>query len=167
MPEVSDYQLLFKGLYDRTGPIPDGKAQGAAAKWLIENGYSVEESLAYFDHLLTDPKRDHRISLLTVKSGIGTYRAKKKERQTPLKLVDLNAAFTRDDAIELLGYLEEEEGFEIQIRDIREWFSIYESARDGFIQPNSKGDTYNNYGQLNTKSSRVGSPQHTYNPKGD
>ena len=134
--ELNPYQLLFKGLYERTGPIPDGKAQGAAAKWLLENGYSVEESLAYFDHLLTDPKRDHRISLLTVKSGIGTYRAKKKP-QTPFKLIDTSAVFTSEDAIELLGYLEEEEGFEIQIRDIREWFS-YELREGALSIPNKK-----------------------------
>lgn len=140
MPEVSDYQRLFKGLYERTGPIPDGKAQGAAAKWLLENGYSVEESLAYFDHLLSDPKRDHRISLLTVKSGIGTFRAKKKEREAPPVITDTEA-FTRDEAVDLVELLEEQGGFEVQVRDIREWYSIL-GCGESALSPQKEGRAY-------------------------
>lgn len=119
----NDHGKLMRGLFDRTGPIPDGAAQGSAAKWLLENGYSVEEVFAYFDHLLTDPKRDHRISLLTVKSGIGTYQAKKKERAERHQFND-DGVFTRDDAIWLLNEFEtkDAEGFKVLISQLREQF---------------------------------------------
>lgn len=126
MPELNDHQRLLKGLFDRTGPIPDGAAQGAAAKWLIENGYSVEEVFAYFDHLLTDPKRDHRISLQTVKSGIGTYQAKKKLKFPQAVEIKDEGVFTRADAIWLVSEFEakDAEGFKVLIDQLREQFSI-------------------------------------------
>lgn len=116
----------MRGLFDRTGAIPDGAAQGGAAKWLLESGYTVEEIFACFDHLLTDPKRDHRISLLTVKSGIGTYQAKKKQRNPQAVEIRDDGVFTRADAIWLVGEFEakDAEGFKVLIDQLREQFSI-------------------------------------------
>lgn len=74
----SDHQKLMKTLFDLTGPISDGKAQGAAIQWLLKNGYCVEDCEACLLDQLTNPDERWRsqVSWLTVRKCIGTYKAK-------------------------------------------------------------------------------------------
>lgn len=123
---LNDHQRLLKGLHDLTGPISDGKAQGQAAKWLIENGYTVEESLTCLQHLIDDPRwkeRDHKVSLQTVKSYIGTWRARKKE--PPRVQVDDSQPFTKEEAERFVWeLLSEGDRYKAQIEMIREQFGL-------------------------------------------
>lgn len=75
----SDHGFLMRTLYEKTGPIPDGKAQGAAVKWLLDEGkFARDDCVACLDSLLTQDWRTARISWLTVRKEIGTYLAKRE-----------------------------------------------------------------------------------------
>jgi hypothetical protein len=128
---LTDYQLLIKALYDKTGAIPDGKAQGAAAKWLLEH-YSLTETIACLDWLLKAEWREHRISLLTVKKEIGTWKAKLKGAVMidvkGIKGISIESEeiFSRAEAISLCEELcaESEELYAVQIAMLRKQYSI-------------------------------------------
>lgn len=69
----------MKHLHERCGPIPDPAAQGAALKWLL-NHYTLEQCRACLDALLEDDWRKTRVSWLTVNKEIGSWIARKENR---------------------------------------------------------------------------------------
>jgi hypothetical protein len=75
----TDHQRMMRELTQRTGAIPDGAAQGKAAKWLLEHGYMVEQCVECLEALLAESWRSHRISWLTVQKEIGTFLAKGRQ----------------------------------------------------------------------------------------
>jgi hypothetical protein len=75
----TDHQRMMRELTQRTGAIPDGAAQGKAAKWLLEHGYTVEQCVECLEALLAESWRSHRISWLTVQKEIGTFLAKGRQ----------------------------------------------------------------------------------------
>jgi len=77
----TDHQALMRILSEATGKIPDGAAQGHAVKWLIEAGYSREECERCLDQQLSTAKMGFRVSWLTVKSGIGSWKAQSQRGQ--------------------------------------------------------------------------------------
>lgn len=70
----SDHQRLMAWCAAKTGPIPDGAAQGKAVKWLLEH-YAADDCEACWTWLANQSWRQTRISWLTVKSEIGAWKA--------------------------------------------------------------------------------------------
>jgi hypothetical protein len=95
---------LMAVLQDRTGPIGDGGAQGKAVKWLLQHEYAEAECVACLDSLLAEEWRKSRVSWLTVKSEIGTWRTRRDK--VPKDTTDSNAAmkkYLEDNGLELRG----------------------------------------------------------------
>ncbi len=71
-----DHKVLM-GLYQEAlgYPIPNGAQEGAAAKWLLGNGYTPQQIISCYHYLHSRDFRDKsfRISLQTVKSHIGEW----------------------------------------------------------------------------------------------
>lgn len=74
----SDHSILMQFLFERFGKIPDAKAQAGAVKWLLDSGYAVPECESCLDDLASQAWRDTRISWLTVKNEIGTWKVRGK-----------------------------------------------------------------------------------------
>jgi hypothetical protein len=77
----SDHQLGMSELARLIGAIPDGKAQGAALKWLLGNNHTIDECIECLRELtaeLRDPGhwREARVSWMTVKKEIGGWKIK-------------------------------------------------------------------------------------------
>lgn len=122
--ELSPHARLMKLLHDRTGPIPDGGAQGKAAKWLSEH-YSFEQCAGEFDRQLREAaggKRKGPVSLLTVQREIGTQEAV-RPKQGP-RILRRDDDLTRDEAAELLNLLERAGGYERQRELIKSMYGL-------------------------------------------
>lgn len=72
--ENGGYALLIDFHYKRIGRIPDGKAQGAAAKWILET-YTSDQAIACYRFQLEESWRNGEVSWLTVKKSIGSFLA--------------------------------------------------------------------------------------------
>jgi uncharacterized protein YdaU (DUF1376 family) len=73
-----DHKRLMSALQERFGAISDGAAQGKAAKWILEHGYTVEQSIECLDALRTEDWRQGRVSWLNVQKEIGSWLARQK-----------------------------------------------------------------------------------------
>lgn len=117
--KITDHQRLMNGLYQRTGAIPDPKAQGAAAKWLLQHNHTVEESLDLLDRLLGQEWRQGRVSLLNVKMEIGTdsYKHPRAESEQSQDASDYEQGLSTEEAIKLRAALIETDpvGFKYMI----------------------------------------------------
>lgn len=73
-PDVppSEHKTLMAYLHEQFGPYADGKAQGEAVRWLLEQKYSVEDCKACLG-AIADWDRG-RISWLTVQKHIATWK---------------------------------------------------------------------------------------------
>lgn len=72
----------------RIGKIPDGAAQGAAAKWILKNGFSVEQATGCYEFQLGEEWRHGMVSWLTVKGKVGAWAASQPK---PKVLIDRTA----------------------------------------------------------------------------
>lgn len=77
--EISGFALLMDFHSKRIGKIPDGKAQGGAAKWILESGFSPEQAIGCYEFLLTEKWLNGLVSWLTVKSKVGAWVATQKQ----------------------------------------------------------------------------------------
>jgi hypothetical protein len=69
-------------LASRIGGIPNGAAQGAAVKWILDHGFSVEQAIACYEFQLTEPWRNGMADWLSVKSKIGIWSAAQPKPKT-------------------------------------------------------------------------------------
>jgi hypothetical protein len=125
---LSPHAELMSLLHRHTGPIPDGAAQGAAAKWLAEK-YSpteVEHELLRQLREVKEGKRRGAVSLLTVKREIGTQTAAKGPKAVRSEAAEVNdEVFSRGDAVALVADLETSgKDFGWQIGKLREQYRL-------------------------------------------
>lgn len=128
--QLNEHGELMKALYDRTGPIPDGKAQGGAIQWLLKNGYTVEQIIGCLDAQWKERKANggwrSKVSYLTVKSEIGTWIGRRAKPEPPSEAEsESDDIFPRKAAIELVRALETEpKKYEWQISKLKEQYQI-------------------------------------------
>jgi len=77
------HKTLMAHLVEKTGPIPDGAAQGQAVAWLLNQKYSADDCRACLEFLLAQEWRTCRVSWLTVKKEIGVWKSKQKPNGGP------------------------------------------------------------------------------------
>jgi hypothetical protein len=126
--QISPHAEMMSLLHRHTGPIPDGAAQGAAAKWLAEK-YSpaqVEHELLRQLREVKEGKRRGAVSLLTVKREIGTQVAAKGPKRVNQEIgYSDEEIFSRDDAAGLVAELEASgKDFGWQIGKLREQYRL-------------------------------------------
>ena len=73
---LTDIRRMMSALNKKIGPIPKPTAEGAAAKWLLEAGYSIEVCLACLEALSQEKWRTNAVTWMTVKSQIGAWTRK-------------------------------------------------------------------------------------------
>lgn len=124
--ELAPHAQLMKALFERTGPIPDGKAQGEAARWLLSHGYTVSQCVECLDGMMRESWRKGRISLLNVKSEIGTWLLKRGGPRVTEEIErEDEDVFPREAAAELLAALElEPEKYAWQIAKLKQQYSL-------------------------------------------
>lgn len=77
--ESSAHALLMDFHFKRIGKIPDGKAQGGAAKWILDSGFSSDQAIGCYEFQLSEDWRRGMVSWLTVKTKIGAWVASRRQ----------------------------------------------------------------------------------------
>lgn len=83
----SDHQHLMDAYQAALGyPIPNGAAEGKAAKTLLTQGYTVDEIIACYQSLKRDPFwQGKHLSLISVAKQIGAWRAQPAPTSAPTR----------------------------------------------------------------------------------
>lgn len=101
--EVTAHTRLMKFLSLKIGPIPNGPKEGKAIKWLLENGYDVDQCQRCFESLAAEEWRTSTVSWVTVKANIGAWLARNGNgSKSPKTASDRNVNNMKDS----LAYLD-------------------------------------------------------------